>query len=60
MCACLHACRVKNDQLYTRYCRVQMWKRLYNKLHFGVADRPLNFNKVCVSCVCVFAGGRGA
>ncbi|CAM9671614.1 unnamed protein product, partial [Ectocarpus sp. 12 AP-2014] len=40
---------VNNDQVYTRYCRVQMWKRLYNKLHFGVADRPLNFNKVDVA-----------
>jgi len=25
---------------------VQMWKQLFHKLRYGVADRPLNFNKV--------------
>lgn len=38
--------RLEGDMIYKRYCRVQMWKKMYNKLHYGVADRPLNFNKV--------------
>ena len=32
--------------MFKRLCRVQMWKQLFHKLRYGVADRPLNFNKV--------------
>lgn len=35
-----------NDKVYKRNCRVQWWKALFHKLRYGVADRPLNFNKV--------------
>lgn len=38
--------RLKGDMTFKRHSRVQMWKKMYNKLHYGVADRPLNFNKV--------------
>lgn len=44
--SCTQKRRVEGDMTYKRHCRVQNWKRMYNKLHYGVADRPLNFNKV--------------
>lgn len=38
--------RCYNDRVFKRLGRVQAWKSLFNKLEFGIADRPLNFNQV--------------
>lgn len=38
--------RSVNDRVFKRLGRVQSWKKLYHKLEYGVADRPLNFNQV--------------
>lgn len=47
--------RLENDKVFKRLCRVQMWKQFFHKLRYGVADRPLNFNKVRRSpCPCVY------
>ncbi|CAM9790447.1 unnamed protein product, partial [Laminaria digitata] len=37
---------IKNDVSFKRLCRVQTWKKMVHKMQYGVADRPLNFNKV--------------
>lgn len=53
--------RAHNNEVFKRLCRVQMWKQLFHKLRYGVADRPLNFNKVRVEkALFFFQHGRFA